>query len=75
MGTIERQMLKLSVFFINAYRFIVRPVIGDRCRFWPTCSAYAIEALQKYGVLKGWWLTCKRLSKCHPFAKGGCDPV
>ena len=50
-------------------------MFGPKCRFYPTCSAYAIEALQKKGALKGSWLTIKRLAKCHPFHPGGYDPV
>jgi putative membrane protein insertion efficiency factor len=50
-------------------------MFGPSCRFYPTCSAYAIEALQKKGALKGSWLTIKRLLKCHPFHPGGYDPV
>lgn len=55
----------------------VRPLLGPRgvCRFTPTCSQYAKLALQKYGVLKGSWLACKRVLKCHPFHAGGYDPV
>ena len=55
----------------------VRPLMGPRgmCRFTPTCSAYAKEAISKYGVLKGGYLTFKRLFKCHPFHPGGYDPV
>jgi putative membrane protein insertion efficiency factor len=60
---------------IKLYQWIISPVIGPKCRFTPTCSQYAIEALKKYGVLKGLWLTIKRLSRCHPWGGHGYDPV
>ena len=57
--------------FIDA----ISPMIGPRCRFTPTCSAYGLEAIQKHGPWKGGWLTVKRLLRCHPFTPCGCDPV
>ena len=60
---------------IRGYRRFVSPLLGSNCRFYPTCSAYAIEALEKHGVLKGGYLTARRFIKCHPFHPGGCDPV
>ena len=56
---------------------LVRPLLGPRgtCRFTPTCSQYAKEAITKYGVFKGVWLSARRLGKCHPFHAGGYDPV
>ena len=61
----------------NAAYACVRPLLGPRavCRFTPSCSEYAQLALKKYGVLKGSWLACKRILKCHPFHAGGYDPV
>lgn len=65
-------MIKL----IRVYQKYISPVKGKAsCRFYPTCSQYAIEALSKYGVLKGSWLSLKRIAKCHPFHPGGYDPV
>lgn len=63
------------ILLIRAYQLIISPWIGPRCRFTPTCSRYGIEALKKYGLLKGIWLTAKRLSRCHPWGGSGYDPV
>ena len=60
---------------IGFYRRFISPIIGPRCRFTPTCSAYGLEAIQKHGPWKGGWLTVKRLLRCHPFTPCGCDPV
>ena len=68
-------MKKLLIALVRFYRSAISPYRTPCCRFTPTCSQYALEALEKYGALKGTWLTLKRLSKCHPFHKGGYDPV
>ncbi len=64
---------------ILAYRHVISPWLGPNCRFQPTCSAYALEAIEKHGALKGGWLTLRRLSKCHPISwlggSYGYDPV
>lgn len=60
---------------IKLYQWIISPILGPKCRFTPTCSNYALEALKKYGVIKGTWLTVKRISRCHPFGGHGYDPV
>lgn len=60
---------------IDAYRFLLSPLIGQHCRFHPTCSLYAREAIERYGPFKGGALALKRLSKCHPLHEGGIDPV
>jgi putative membrane protein insertion efficiency factor len=60
---------------IKLYQWIISPVLGPKCRFTPTCSQYAIEALKKHGVFKGLWLTIKRLGRCHPWGGHGYDPV
>jgi len=60
---------------IQVYRYTISPFLGQRCRFYPTCSAYAAEALTRYGVIKGLWLSLKRVLRCHPFHPGGHDPV
>lgn len=60
---------------IRFYQIFISPLKPPTCRFYPTCSAYAIEAIQKNGPVKGTWLAIKRIAKCHPFHPGGYDPV
>ena len=60
---------------IRFYRFFLSPWFGWSCRFTPTCSAYAIEALETHGALKGLWLGARRIGRCHPWCEGGHDPV
>ncbi|WP_144119905.1 membrane protein insertion efficiency factor YidD [Catellatospora sichuanensis] len=60
---------------IIAYRRWVSPGLPARCRFYPSCSAYALEAIARHGAARGFWLTVKRLGRCHPFHPGGYDPV
>lgn len=68
-------MRQLAVFLIRLYQWTVSPLLGARCRFYPSCSQYALEAVRRFGVLRGSWLTLARLSRCHPFHAGGFDPV
>lgn len=65
----------LLIGFIKFYRLFISPLLGNHCRFHPSCSGYALEAIEIHGALKGSYLTLKRLSKCHPFHSGGLDPV
>jgi uncharacterized protein len=60
---------------IRAYRYIISPMLGPTCRFYPSCSCYAEEALQQHGALRGSYLTVRRLLRCHPLHEGGYDPV
>jgi putative membrane protein insertion efficiency factor len=60
---------------VRAYRLIFSPWVGHNCRYHPTCSAYAMEALEKHGALRGGWLTLRRLLRCHPWGRGGIDNV
>ena len=60
---------------IKAYQWMISPLLGPRCRFYPTCSHYAIEAIDRHGAWRGTRLALKRLVKCHPFHEGGLDPV
>ena len=60
---------------IKIYRFLISPLLGNTCRYFPTCSNYSIEALQTYGLLKGLLLSFKRILSCHPWGQGGFDPV
>jgi hypothetical protein len=65
----------LLIAFVRAYRYLLSPWIGQHCRFHPSCSTYALEALEKHGTWRGSGLTLARLGKCHPFHPGGEDPV
>jgi putative membrane protein insertion efficiency factor len=65
----------LLVGLLTVYRRFISPLLGPRCRFYPSCSAYALEAVQVHGALRGSWLAVRRLSRCHPFHAGGIDPV
>ncbi|GMV78779.1 MAG: putative membrane protein insertion efficiency factor [Chitinophagaceae bacterium] len=73
------QLFKILAFpfllLIKLYQLIISPLLGPKCRFTPTCSQYATEALKKYGIFKGSWLAIKRISKCHPAGGSGYDPV
>jgi len=60
---------------VRGYQRLVSPVIGPRCRYLPTCSEYAYEALGEHGALRGTWLVVRRIGRCHPFHEGGYDPV
>jgi hypothetical protein len=66
---------KLAILFIKSYKKLVSPILGDNCRFIPSCSSYAIQAIERFGVIKGCWLSTKRILKCHPLNEGGEDPV
>lgn len=68
-------MRQVLITLVKTYRLLLSPFFGHHCRFEPTCSRYAIEALQHHGALRGSWLTVKRLLRCHPFSPGGYDPV
>ncbi|MCK5696493.1 MAG: membrane protein insertion efficiency factor YidD [Desulfobacula sp.] len=68
-------MKNLLLIIIKFYQYVISPLTGRNCRYYPTCSAYAIEALEKYGCLKGTTLVVKRVLRCHPFHAGGFDPV
>ena len=68
-------MSKILQFMIRAYQVLLSPFLGNHCRFTPSCSRYAIEAIEKHGSLRGSWLAVKRISRCHPLCDGGYDPV
>ncbi|WP_186671817.1 membrane protein insertion efficiency factor YidD [Sporosarcina sp. BP05] len=68
-------MKKILIGFIKLYQKVISPLTPPSCRFYPTCSHYGIEAVEKHGALKGSWLAIRRISKCHPFHEGGFDPV
>ncbi len=68
-------MRKLLILLIQAYRYLLSPVMGPHCRYHPTCSSYALTALERHGVMRGGSLAVKRLCRCHPWHEGGFDPV
>lgn len=68
-------MRKLALALIRFYRYAISPLMANRCRFYPSCSCYAHEAISSHGFVRGGWLTLRRLSRCHPWHAGGYDPV
>lgn len=70
-----KKMSKLLLALIRFYRAAISPLLGANCRFTPTCSAYAMQAIEKYGAWKGGMMALRRILRCHPFCKGGYDPV
>jgi putative membrane protein insertion efficiency factor len=68
-------MKRVMIWLIRGYQKVLSPLLGAQCRYSPTCSQYAVEALQKHGALKGTWLACKRILRCNPFGGHGYDPV
>jgi len=60
---------------IWAYRYFLSPFLGNNCRYYPSCSAYAEEAVERFGVFKGGWMAFRRITRCHPWHEGGVDPV
>lgn len=68
-------MSRILILCIRFYQIFISPLFPPTCRFYPTCSAYAIEAIQKKGPVRGSWLALKRICKCHPYHPGGYDPV
>lgn len=66
---------QIIINFLKAYKYIISPLLGNNCRFYPSCSDYSMEAIDRFGPVKGSILTAKRIVKCQPFHKGGMDPV
>ena len=63
------------ILFVRTYQIVLSPLLPASCRYYPSCSTYAIEALERHGALRGGWLTLRRLGRCNPFRPGGYDPV
>ena len=68
-------MQKIIISLIRAYQYLLSPFFGQHCRFYPSCSSYAVNAVQEHGVIKGLSLAIRRLGRCHPWHEGGYDPV
>lgn len=66
---------RLLILLVRAYQLLISPLLGPTCRFYPSCSAYAVQALRAHGALRGSWLAARRLGRCHPWNPGGVDPV
>jgi uncharacterized protein len=68
-------MRRILIVPIKVYQYLISPLLGPHCRFYPTCSQYAIEAIERHGILYGGYLALHRVSRCHPWHAGGIDPV
>jgi putative membrane protein insertion efficiency factor len=66
---------KIVIWLLRGYKRFISPLLGQRCRFHPSCSEYTMQAVDRFGVLRGSWLGAKRIGRCHPFNEGGLDPV
>ena len=72
---IGRLIARVLTALVRGYQLALSPLLPAACRYYPTCSAYAIEAIERYGAARGSWLAARRLARCHPFRPGGYDPV
>ena len=72
---IERTLRMVFKGVIRTYQILLSPILGNNCRFYPNCSAYAVEAINQHGAMGGAWLAAKRITRCHPLHPGGFDPV
>jgi putative membrane protein insertion efficiency factor len=68
-------MRRVLVLFVRGYQVAISPILPASCRYYPSCSAYAIEAIERYGAVRGAWMAARRIALCHPFRPGGYDPV
>ena len=72
---LEGMMRWVLITLVRGYQVVLSPLLPAACRYYPSCSAYAVEALEKHGARRGAWLAAKRIARCHPFRPGGYDPV
>lgn len=72
---LNRALTNICIYLVEFYRKFISPLKAPTCRFYPTCSQYSLDAFKKYGLIKGMFLTIKRILKCHPFHPGGYDPL
>lgn len=72
---VKQWSIGLPLLSIKLYRYLISPLLGSQCRFYPSCSQYSEEVYRRFGLLKGTWLTLQRLFKCHPWHAGGFDPA
>lgn len=75
MNSIKKIIAAPFILLIKIYQWVISPLLPQSCRYTPTCSSYAIEAIKEWGVIKGLWLALKRISSCHPWGGSGHDPV
>lgn len=75
MAYLDQALARLLILLVRAYQLMISPLLGPRCRFTPSCSCYAIDALRLHGPWRGVWLAARRIGRCHPLHPGGHDPV
>jgi putative membrane protein insertion efficiency factor len=75
MGKINLMLQQLMCLLIKCYQYLISPLLKPSCRYYPSCSQYAESAIKQHGITKGFWMALKRVFRCHPWARGGYDPV